>query len=445
MNNDNYILNNHFSGGNPKSYSLENLMEWFKNEEDFVLEFNSDNKLNLNSITNNLNHTLLKWIKNDSEILERKLNELSEHLSKNDFAEIINYDSDNIPLIEIIKFFVEKLTKKENELFIKRNFKINELFYYIKKSSKVFITICKEISSINDTEKKNDLLRFNNCFIIMLNIMSEPILYFDLFFPKEFAMTSQLMPETYINKLELSLKGFFKFGNGILSEEFITNIYNHLQKSESTGGKEEKNNRDEISNSLNIIRDEIRGFDDLGRPLENNVLRPPKDIYEGIVYMEKKNGLLFDTLKDDATKGIFRKGIFDIETIYEALGDHEKTLGLLSVYIIIILNEYYLKESITMLKKNTGKNILSKKIEKIEKIKEGFLEIISDKSGKKLINYIGYDNKGYEIEMIELEIHTSSISRIYSLFVNNIKGDNEILNLLKSNYKKENYEIRKMA
>tara|TARA_Y100000389_G_scaffold143701_1_gene142015 strand:- start:4023 stop:5324 length:1302 start_codon:yes stop_codon:yes gene_type:complete len=433
MNNDNYILNNHFSGGNPKSYSLENLMDWFKNEEDFVLEFNSDNKLNINSITNNLNHTLLKWIKKDSDIVV-KLNELSEHLSKNEFTEIINYESDDIPLIEIIKFFVENLTKQGNKLYIEKNFKNNDASYYINKSSKVFITICKEINSINDTEKKNDLLRFNNCFIIMLNIMAEPTLYFDLFFPKEFAMTSQLMPEIYINKLELSLKGFFKFGNGILSEEFITNIYNDLQKSESTGGKEGKNNRKEILNSLNIIRDEIKSTTELEK------------LYEGIVYQYNR-GILFDTYKDDATKGVFRKGIFDIETIYDVLKDHEKTLGLLSVYIIIILNEYYLKESITMLKsiKKAEKDILSKKIEKIEKIKEGFLEIISDKSGKKLINYIDYGNKDYEIEMIELEILTSSISSIYSSFVNSINGNNEILKLLKSNYKKENYETRKIA
>lgn len=433
MNNDNYILNNHFSGGNPKSYSLENLMDWFKNEEDFVLEFNSDNKLNINSITNNLNHTLLKWIKKDSDIVV-KLNELSEHLSKNEFTEIINYESDDIPLIEIIKFFVENLTKQGNKLYIEKNFKNNDASYYINKSSKVFITICKEINSINDTEKKNDLLRFNNCFIIMLNIMAEPTLYFDLFFPKEFAMTSQLMPEIYINKLELSLKGFFKFGNGILSEEFITNIYNDLQKSESTGGKEGKNNRKEILNSLNIIRDEIKSTTELEK------------LYEGIVYQYNR-GILFDTYKDDATKGVFRKGIFDIETIYDVLKDHEKTLGLLSVYIIIILNEYYLKESITMLKsiKKAEKDILSKKIEKIEKIKEGFLEIISDKSGKKLINYIDYGNKDYEIEMIELEILTSSISSIYSSFVNTINGNNEILKLLKSNYKKENYETRKIA
>lgn len=425
MNNDNYILNNHFSGGNPKSYSVENLMEWFKNEEDFVLEFDPDNKLNLNSITNNLNHTLLKWIKKESDIesdIESKLNELSGHLSKNKFMEIINYESGDIPLIEIIKFFVKFLTKPENELYIKKNFKNNDENYYINKSSKVFITICKEINSINDTEKKNDLLRFNNCFIIMLNIMSEPTLYFDLFFPKEFEMTYQLMPEIYINKLELSLKGFFKFGNGILSQEFITNIYNDLQKSESTGGDSEKNNRKEILKFLEIIKNQIKSS---GKRF--------KKLYEGII------------IEYNSLEGVFSKEIFDIETIYEVLRNHEKTLGLLSVYITIILNDYYLKESITMLEKNAGKDILSKKIEKIEKIKEGFLEIISDKSGNKLINYIDHDNKGYEIEMIELEIFTSSISRIYSLFVKNIKGNNEILKLLQSNYKKENYETRKIA
>lgn len=435
MNNDNYILNNHFSGGNPKSYSVENLMEWFKNEEDFVLEFDPDNKLNLNSITNNLNHTLLKWIKKESDIesdIESKLNELSGHLSKNKFMEIINYESGDIPLIEIIKFFVKFLTKPENELYIKKNFKNKDVFYYINKSSKVFISICKEINSINDTEKKNDLLRFNNCFIIMLNIMSEPTLYFDLFFPKEFAMTSQLMPEIYINKLELSLKGFFKFGNGVLREEFITNIYKNLQNAESTGGDSEKNNRKEILNFLKIIQDEINSTTGLD------------ELYEGIVNQYNR-GILFYTYKDDFSNGVFRKEIFDIETIYEVLGNHEKTLGLLSVYITIILNDYYLKESKTMLEKNAGKDILSKKIEKIEKIKEGFLEIISDKSGNKLINYIDHDNKGYEIEMIELEIFTSSISRIYSLFVKNIKGNNEILKLLQSNYKKENYETRKIA
>lgn len=435
MNNDNYILNNHFSGGNPKSYSVENLMEWFKNEEDFVLEFDPDNKLNLNSITNNLNHTLLKWIKKESNIesnIESKLNELSGHLSNNKFIEIINYESGDIPLIEIIKFFVKFLTKPENELYIKRNFKNNDVFYYINKSSKVFISICKEINSINNTEKKNDLLRFNNCFIIMLNIMSEPTLYFDLFFPKEFAMTSQLMPEIYINKLELSLKGFFKFGNGVLREEFITNIYKNLQNAESTGGDSEKNNRKEILNFLKIIQDEINSTTGLD------------ELYEGIVNQYNR-GILFYTYKDDFSNGVFRKEIFDIETIYEVLGNHEKTLGLLSVYITIILNDYYLKESITMLEKNARKDILSKKIEKIEKIKEGFLEIISDKSGNKLINYIDHDNKGYEIEMIELEIFTSSISRIYSLFVKNIKGNNEILKLLQSNYKKENYETRKIA
>jgi hypothetical protein len=421
MNNDNYILNNHFSGGNPKSYSVENLMEWFKNEEDFVLEFDPDNKLNLNSITNNLNHTLLKWIKKESDI-ESKLNELSKNLSKNEFIKIIDYKSDGIPLIEIIKFFVKFLTKPENKLYIKKNFKNNDENYYINKSSKVFITICKEINSINDTEKKNDLLRFNNCFIIMLNIMSEPTLYFDLFFPKEFEMTYQLMPEIYINKLELSLKGFFKFGNGILSQEFITNIYNDLQKSESTGGDSEKNNRKEILKFLEIIKNQIKSS---GKRF--------KKLYEGII------------IEYNSLEGVFSKEIFDIETIYEVLRNHEKTLGLLSVYITIILNDYYLKESITMLEKNAGKDILSKKIEKIEKIKEGFLEIISDKSGNKLINYIDHDNKGYEIEMIELEIFTSSISRIYSLFVKNIKGNNEILKLLQSNYKKENYETRKIA
>jgi len=267
---------------------------------------------------------------------------------------------------------------------------------------KIFINVCREINKIKDTQKVN-LLRFNNYFIILLNFMSEPLLYLDLINPDK---NYPYLDEHYNNKLEISLKRMnIQSGGGIDTDYIIKDLKNTKTKTKNeTTKKYIIDYLKKLNSHLNI----------------------------------KDSNLLFDRIKGIEVEedSPFNKKVFNLEEIKKNLNDDIfNSLNLLSLYIIIILREFNLNDM-------NSENI-KVLIEKNNNLKKKLLSVIKQK--EKLLKYVEIfgDIKNKEIKILDVEIFTSSISDKYSQFIKSIKEENEILKLLKSNYKEENYKIRK--
>lgn len=406
------------SGGNV-NYSDEELLKWFEGDGKTSLKFDNDNTLTLNNFLKNSEHTLLNWLIPDDgqrvanqDFLDDKVEQLNNEPPSIDNLMNLQPDMLTNNLLKLLKYFVDKINKDEIKLKINKYNEYKEYYvngdwdelYYIGNLLKIFINVCREINKINDTEKVN-LLRFNNYFIILLNFMSEPLLYLDLINPDK---NYPYLDEHYNNKLEISLKRMnIQSGGGIDTRYIINNLENTKTKTKNETTKQY------IIDYLKKLKVQLDTKDS-------------NDLFDGIKNID---------VEEDSP---FNKKVFNLEEINEKLnGDLQNSLNLLSLYIIIILREFNLNdmelENIKVL------------IEKNNNIKKKLLSVIKEK--EKLLKYVKiFDkNKNKEIKILDIEIFTSSISKKYSQFIKNIKEENEILKLLKSNYKEENYKIRKIG
>jgi len=408
------------SGGNV-NYSEEELLKWFEGDGKTSLKFNNDNTLTLNNFLNNSEHTLLNWLIPDNEkrvanqeFLDNQVEKLNNKPPS--INDLINLQSDILTrnnLLKLLNYFVVKINKDEikskiNRYNYSKEYYVNgdwDEIHYIGNLLKIFINVCREINKIKDTQKVN-LLRFNNYFIILLNFMSEPLLYLDLINPDK---NYPYLDEHYNNKLEISLKRMnIQSGGGIDTDYIIKDLKNTKTKNETT--------KQYIIDYLKKLNSHL------------NI---------------KDSNILFDKIKSIEVEedSPFNKKVFNLEEIKKNLNDDIfNSLNLLSLYIIIILREFNLNdmelENIKVLieKNNNSKKKLLSVIKEKENLLK-YVEIFGDIKNK--------ENK--EIKILDIEIFTSSISDKYSQFIKSIKEENEILKLLKSNYKKENYIIRKKS